>query len=155
MKKININGKEYILEFTIEASLYNDCTEKITNLMLNSIEASDKEDLKEMVSSMSDIPQTTLTMFYAGLLEHHGKDGDGSVLNLSDAKDLIKSYCKEHSDDETGNFYGIMELLLEVMYDDGFFKQIGLEQMMKQTEVKAEQVKKKSTRKKTEKVIEK
>ncbi len=128
MKTIKIGDKEYKIEFTIEASLYNECTEKVAGLVCSISEAGDKEDIKKMISSMSDIPQTTLTMFYAGLLEHHGEDGDKSVLSKSDAKKLIKQYFKEHPDDETGNFYGVMEILIEQMVDDGFFKQIGLEQ---------------------------
>lgn len=91
-----------------------------------------------MIMSMSDIPQTTLTMFYAGLLEHHGTEGDQSVPDKKAAKELIKKYFEEHKEDETGNFYGVMELMIEVMTDDDFFKQIGLEQMVKnaQTEKK-------------------
>lgn len=132
MKTIKIGEKEYKIEFTIEASLYNECTEKVAGLIFAISEAEGKEDIKKMISSMSDIPQTTLTMFYAGLLEHHGEDGDKSVCSKSDAKKLIKQYIKEHSDDETGNFYGVMEMLIEQMMADGFFKQIGLEQAANQ-----------------------
>lgn len=137
MKVINIDGKEYTVEFTIEASLYNECTEKVTGLMYSIGEAQDKEDIKKMITSMSDIPQTTLTMFYAGLMEHHGEDGDGSVKTKKDAKRLIKKYFEEHKEDETGNFYGVMEMLIGVMGDDGFFKQIGLEQAGNAQQTKA------------------
>ena len=146
---LEINGKEYKLEFTIEASLYKDCTEKVAGFMSNVASAEDEEDkkkdnkskIKELISTMSDIPQTTLTMFYAGLLEHHGEDGDQTVMSLHDAKKLIKQYFKEHENDETGNFYGVMQILLEQMAEDGFFKQIGLEQIAEQTtqEVKTPQ----------------
>ncbi len=30
MKIVNIGGKDYTFEFTMEASLYNECTEKVT-----------------------------------------------------------------------------------------------------------------------------
>ena len=142
---LEINGKEYKLEFTIEASLYKDCTEKVTGFMSNVASAEDGEDnkgkIKDLISTMSDIPQTTLTMFYAGLMEHHGEDGDQTVMSLHDAKKLIKQYFKEHKEDETGNFYGVMQILLEQMGEDGFFKQIGLEQIAEQTtkEVKTPQ----------------
>lgn len=134
MKTISIDGKEYTLEFTIEAALYNECTEKVVNLMSSMNEAKDNESTKELITSMSDIPQTTLTMFYAGLLEHHGEDGDGTVLNKKDAKRLIKKYFEEHKEDETGNFYGVMEILIDVMDDDDFFNQIGLNQLAGETE---------------------
>ena len=80
-KMIAIGGKEYEIEFTVEASLYNECTEKVAGLMIEISEAQEKENIRSVISSMSDIPQTTLTMFYAGLLEHHGEDGDKSVLS--------------------------------------------------------------------------
>lgn len=134
MLTLNIGEKEYNIEFTIEASLYSECTERITGLLQDITEAQEKENIKEMISKMSDIPQTTLTMFYAGLLEHHGEDGDGTVLTKKDAKRLIKEYMAEHKDDETGNFYGVMVMLIDQMGEDGFFKQIGLQQAMTQTE---------------------
>lgn len=132
MLTLNIGGKDYNIEFTIEASLYNECTEKVTNLMVSIGEAQDKADIKSVLSSMSDIPQTTLTMFYAGLLEHHGADvGDGAIASIRDAKLLIRKYFDEHKEDDKGNFYSVMEMLIEQMGEDGFFRQIGLEQMMK------------------------
>ena len=134
MKVLNIGGKDYTFEFTMEAALYNECTEKVANLLMAISEASKKADVRAMIMSMSDIPQTTLTMFYAGLLEHHGEAGDRSVPNMHVAKALIKKYFEEHKEDETGNFYGVMELMIEVMTDDDFFKQIGLEQMMKKAQ---------------------
>lgn len=134
MKTIKIADKEYTLEYTIEASLYNDCTEKITNLLCNIAQSGDKEELKGMFSSMTDIPHTTLTMFYAGLIEHHGKSGDGTVLSVDDAKSLIKIYFNEHKDDETGNFFGMMNFIIDIMADDGFFKHIGLTQMIEEVQ---------------------
>lgn len=134
MKTISIGGKDYTIEFTIEASLYNECTEKTVSLMSSMNEAKDNESTKELITSMSDIPQTTLTMFYAGLLEHHGEDGDGTVTSKKDAKRLIKKYFEEHKEDETGNFYGVMEMLIDVMADDDFFSQIGLNQLAGETE---------------------
>ena len=96
---LEIGGKEYKLEFTIEASLYKDCTEKVTLFMSNVANAENKEDseknIKNLISTMTDIPQTTLIMFYAGLMEHHGEDGDKTVMSLHDAKKLIKQYFKE------------------------------------------------------------
>lgn len=130
---LTIGEKEYKLEFTIEASLYKDCTDKVIGFMADVESMKDKNNIKEAISTMTDIPQTALIMFYAGLMEYHGEDGDQTIMSLHDAKKLIKQYFKEHTDDETGNFYGIMQILLEQMGEDGFFKQIGLEQMTEQT----------------------
>ena len=152
MRILKIGDKDYKLEYTIEASLYDECTEKVTEMMFSLAEAQGKESIKEFVHSMKNIPQTTLTMFYAGLLEHHGEDGDGTVLTKKDAKKLIKQYFEEHADDDTGNFYGIMGILMEQMGEDGFFKQIGLQQMNQtEKEPKQPQDHKKKTAKPTEK----
>ena len=80
---------------------------------------------------MSNVPQTTLHMFYAGLLEHHGntENGDGAVTSLSDAKALLKQYIAENK----SNFYSVMEMILEQMSEDGFLELIGLNEML-QTE---------------------
>ena len=96
--------------------------------------AGDSKDIKRIVSELSNIPQTTLTIFYAGLMEHHGvhPDGDGSVPDIQTAKHLIAQYLKEHSEDDTGNFFGIMQMCIEQMGEDGFFKLTGLEGMMNQ-----------------------
>ena len=137
MKTIEIGGKEYTLEYTIEASLYSEVTEKITSLMASIGEAQNKEDIKQVVTSISDIPQTTLTMLYAGLLEKHGTEvGDGKITSKADAKALIRQYFSEHTADEGGNFYSLMEMLIGVMADDDFFSRIGLAQMFETKETK-------------------
>lgn len=134
MKTIKIGEKEYKFEFTIEASLFNDCTEKLATFIANIGEAQSKADIKQIVSSISDIPQTALTMFYAGLLEHHGEDGDGSIITKKDAKRLIKQYFAENKDTGSDDFYSVLELMLECMGDDGFFKRVGLEKMFAKAE---------------------
>lgn len=131
-KVLNIGGNDYKLEYSIEASLYADCVANLTGIMTDIGSARSENDIKKLLSGISNIPQTTLTMFYAGLLEAHGThpDGDGKVPNIQAAKRLISQYLKEHAEDETGNFYGIMEMCISQMSEDGFFKLVGLEAMM-------------------------
>lgn len=128
MKIIKIGNKEYKFEFTIEASLYGECTEALTAFLTNVGTARGK--LKEVLKSISDIPQTALTLFYAGLLEHHGEDGDGTVTTKKDAKRLIKQYFEDKKDTDEADFYAIMALMIEVMEEDGFFKRTGLEKVL-------------------------
>ena len=130
MKVIKIGNKEYKFEFTIEASLYGECTETLTAFLTNIGSAQGKADLKELLKSISDIPQTALTLFYAGLLEHHGEDGDGTVATKKDAKRLIKQYFEDNKDTDEADFYSIMALMIGVMEEDGFFKRTGLEKML-------------------------
>lgn len=155
---LNIGGKDYTIEFTIEASLCNKCTEKVTGLMVGLAEAENEDDIKGVVKSIADVPQTTLTMFYAGLLENHSDE----IKSMDDAKELVKTYLKEHREDGTGNFYALMELLIEQMGNDDFFSLIGLDKMFQTEETKKQAKvpqdhKKKTTTKKTstEKVGEK
>lgn len=131
-KVLNIGGQDYKLEYSIEASLYADCVSSLMGFMTDIEMAGNENDIKKVLTGVSNVPQTTLTMFYAGLMEAHGthSDGDGKVPDIQTAKRLISQYIKEHSEDETGNFYGIMQMCIEQMGEDGFFKLAGLEPMM-------------------------
>lgn len=121
MKVLEIGGKNYTVEYSIEASLYSDCTVKLMDLM----GAMETKDPKEAIKKMANIPQVVITMLHAGLLEHHSDE----LETENDTKVLVKKYIVEHKEDGKGNFYSIMEDLMECMGDDGFFKIIGLEAM--------------------------
>lgn len=132
MKKITIDKKEYKIEFTIEASLYDEGTKSIMDFLVtgglisNAAEEQNVEGAKEyFVSSLANIPQTTLTLFYAGLLEHHGSEGDGSILSKSDAKKLLATYLKESNK----SFRDVLGEMISQMAEDNFFDLIGLNQV--------------------------
>lgn len=131
-KQISINGKDYKLEYSIEASLYSDCVSSIANMLADAAMAEKEQDVKKLLNGMSNIPQTALTIFYAGLMEHHGNhpNGDGTVPDIQTAKDLIAQFMKEHKEDEYGNFYGVMQMCVEQMGEDGFFDLVGLNAMV-------------------------
>ena len=137
-KILTINGKDYHLEYTIEASLYADCVSKLTELFVKLGAGQDADGMKKVISGLSNIPQTALTVFYAGLLEAHGthSNGDGTVPDIEEAKALLASYMREHKDDDNGNFYGILEMCVTQMGEDGFFKLIGLESITEQAQIK-------------------
>ena len=128
MRVLKIGNEEYTFKFDIEASLYSECTEKLTSIMVGLSDVKDKDAKSNFIKSLSDIPQTTLHMFHAGLLENHN-------VTLSDSKKLIAQYIREHKEDETGSFFGVMEMLIEDMAEDGFFELIGLDKMMAKAEV--------------------
>lgn len=127
MKVIKIGNKEYKFEFTIEASLYGECTEALTAFLANFGVAG---NVKDILKNISNLPQTALTLFYAGLLEHHGEDGDGTVTTKKDAKRLIKQYLEDKKDTDEADFYAILNLMIEVMEEDGFFKRTGLNRVL-------------------------
>lgn len=147
---LNIGGNDYTIEFTIEASLCGLCTEKVTMLMANLSQAESESDIKGVVKSISDVPSTALALLYGGLLEHHSDE----IKTIDDAKSLIRIYLNEHKEDGTGDFYSIMDLMIEQMTNDGFFKLIGVDKMFQTEETKKQAKvpqdhKKKTTTKKT------
>lgn len=148
-KLLKIGGKDYKLEYGIEASLFDDCAKSVMNMLVSTSGGTDRS-LKEMVSGMSSIPNTALNAFYAGLLQYHGKhsDGDGTVPDLDTAKKLATQYMAEHKDDEQGNFYGLFSMCIEQMEEDGFFKLTGLETFMDNMNAAMDSVKAKKTPKK-------
>ena len=131
-KLLKINGDDYKLQYSIEASLYADCISSLTELLSDIGTAENNKDIKGELRGMSNVPSTTLTLFYAGLMEAHGShpDGDGKVPDIQSAKRLIAAYIKENSENESGNFYGLMEMCINQMAEDGFFKLVGLDQMI-------------------------
>ena len=146
MKRITIGGKEYTFKFSVAASLYHECTETIldgyamSGKMSASAEGNDAETmLKELVSTMANIPTRATILFYSGLLEYHGKRGDGSINSLADAEELLTDYLEEKQD-ENGNwtisFSDVLSEMMDIMYEDNFFGLIGLDKITRQTEDK-------------------
>ena len=132
MKRITIGKKEYTFEFSIEASLYDDCTTEIMDTFVKSgmaMSAADDNDvegaLENFLESIALIPQKTLSAFYAGLLEHHGPDADKSVNSKSDAKKILKTYLEESNK----SFRDVFAEMIELMVNDNFFEKIGLNQI--------------------------
>lgn len=133
MRIINIGGKDYRFEFSIEASLSSECVEKTIEIFGEIAEASEKGSTKDFLRTISKTSNAAFHMFYAGLMEHHGIYGDKTVLNIRDAINVLKIYMNEHRDDEKGSYSDLMILMMEIMKEDGFFKMIGLD-LAEQTE---------------------
>ena len=135
MKRITIGGKEYTIKFSVAASLYSDCTKTILDGFVNAgkVEASKDVNyaLDELLSTMSNLPQKTLTLFYAGLLEYHGRRGDKAVMSMDDAEDLIANYLFESEGNKS--FSDVFSELMETMVEDNFFDLIGLNKMITET----------------------
>ena len=118
--ELKIGNKTYKIEFNIEASLNRECVDTITEFLCG-VDRESKNPIQAVLDSVKDKPKTVLAMLYAGLLENHGVEGDGTVMSMSDAKKLLKQYFAEHKDDEKGNYYDLYALLLGQMEEDGFF----------------------------------
>lgn len=146
MRRLTINGKEYTFKFSIEASLYNECTEAMMNMFLSFGEAqgeaesaaksaeTDEEKARELVlssfkktfTSLANIPQTALTLFYAGLLEEHSD----SIRSKDDAKELLKHFIEEIENPDDKNYSYITNLMLECMGEDHFFDLTGISKLL-------------------------
>ena len=128
-----VEDKEYILEYTFEAAENQKCVDAMTEIfggaMITKIDESKSEALqiRDFLMTISDLPRMAMDMFYAGLLENHGEDGDGTVMSRLDAKRLYKKFCKENPDDTMAtSYYGLITVISEQMEKDGFFKRTGL-----------------------------
>ena len=125
--KLTIGDRDYTLRFSVEASLCEECVSKVTDFMVLSYQASDSDDLRKSVSeSISNVSTTALAALYGGLLENHSDE----IKSMTDARNLAKTYLLENQDNEKGNWFSLLNTLIEAMDEDGFFKLIGLEELM-------------------------
>ena len=162
MRRLTINGKEYTFKFSIEASLYNECTEATMNMFLSlgeaqgEVESASADDpaeskdqfmsaLRKTFKSVANIPQTALTLFYAGLMECHGASGDNTIRSMTDAKKVLADYLRESG----SNFFDVNNMMLECMGEDNFFELTGIARILNQMKQGGEEEKKPAKSKKT------
>lgn len=142
MKKLTVGGKEYTLEYSIGASLYEECVTSVVSLLGSAAMDDDndesKEAMLERIGLMGGIPKVAATVLYAGLLEHHGTgeyasdSSDGSIPDKRAVLGLFRTFNEEHKESGDGSWMDIFNLCLECMGDDDFFGLIGLNQLMEQ-----------------------
>ncbi len=156
-KELVIDNKIYTLEFGVEAAFYNECLETLIGLFADIGVAENQKDIKAVLNKFANIPQVSLTMFYAGLIEHHGINGkgDSTVPDKEAAKELLIKYITSQRDEELGSFAGIMAMCIEQMEADGYFKMIGLDGLMNESNEKVDSAaKKKKGKKKALELVE-
>ena len=131
--KFLVEGKEYTLEYTFEAAENQKCVDAMTDIfggaMMTKIDETKSEALqiRDFLMTISDLPRMAMDMFYAGLLENHGEDGDGTITSRLDAKRLYKKFCKENPEDAMAtSYYGLITVISNQMEEAGFFKRTGL-----------------------------
>lgn len=146
MKRITIDNTEYKFEFSIEASLYDDCTKSVMDtfirggMAMGAAENNDVDNAMEnLIATISNLPQKALTLFYAGLLENHSE----TIKSKDDAKKLLTKYIKE----QNKSFSDVLGEMMELMAEDNFFDLIGLTQLTEElkTETKPNKKAGKST----------
>ena len=150
-----VEGKEYTLEYTFEAAENQKCVDAMTDIfggaMMTKIDETKSEALqiRDFLMTISDLPRMAMDMFYAGLLENHGEDGDGTITSRLDAKRLYKKFCKENPEDAMAtSYYGLITVISNQMEEDGFFKRTGLADILENMGNVAKEAKKPTDHKK-------
>ncbi len=98
MKKISINEKQYVLEYSFKAVEHQDVL-------------FGRHMLSDVATVMSDIPHVVKRAFYAGLMENQ-------EISEMESYELMKRYLKENK----CSFNQLFELITQCMEDDGFFQ---------------------------------
>lgn len=130
MKTVLIDGKEYKLEYSFEASRQTDFVSKVFKILsgITVGEGGISNGISNMVGMMPDL---CVISFHAGLLENNPVDE-------KTAFSLMKTYMKDHK----LNFFGLWEEVKALMEEDDFLSLTGimemLEQMQKETLAVAE-----------------
>lgn len=144
MKALQIGDEIKKIEYSFEASLDKEFTRLLTDLLFDVVKT---KNVAELTDSIVTTPDTVLTMFHAGLLEHHGENGDKTASTREDAKKLLKAYLTDKTGEEQHTYYSMMSILLGQVAEDKFLDLLGVPMMI--SPVKPE---KKTTAKKTAKV---
>ena len=101
------------------------CLKNILSMLYYVSLAETTQEKRQVISKMvSDIPQTTINVLYAGLLEHN------EGITAEDAKQVVKQYLIENKGTDKGSYYALLTELIEIMSDDGFFELVGVKKMI-------------------------
>ena len=145
-KVLTIGGKDYKLEYSIEAALYKDGIDRLIEFISGTVGVQSEKEItkgldsekkalviKQLVENLKNevlgLPNTALEIFYMGLLEYHGQDGDSTILSRKDAKHLISQLFEEQSEDGIKDFATLLSVCMDQMGEDGFFKKMWLEKI--------------------------
>lgn len=120
MKTITIGGEEYTLRYSIKAMLEKDCADAVSRYSMNFATI---DSVESFAKAYSEVVALCLIALHAGLLEKHN-------LSMEECETLLDAYFDEHADDGQGDAMSLMNFLMEVMQEDGFFRKTGLEKIL-------------------------
>lgn len=139
--QIKVKGKEYNLEYTFEAAMDKKCVDMCWNYFSGAYMMKDQviDDVgseavskvmtvDKMIEGMADMPRISMYLFYAGFLENHSDE----IHSEAEAKNIFKEFRKENRGDERSTFSGMLNAIRTQMEDDGFFRDIGLQEFLDQ-----------------------
>jgi len=120
--QLTINGKKYTFCYTIAATL---CDDLLENVVAIAGAANGDEESASLVIA-GRLPKLTKALFYGGILQMHGEDGDNTVKSAKDADRLLKQYMQENDGKREGTLIYIFNALYEQMGQDNFLSRIGI-----------------------------
>lgn len=136
MMNINVNGKEYKVEFSFGAAECKEIVQKMFEYMSGSYlsiiaTAATKNEsevarlaLNTLGEATSKVPETCITAIYAGCI-------DNNPVAMDEAKELTRAYIAEkRKTDKKYNYTSLFEEIKECMKDDGFFDLSGITEMV-------------------------
>lgn len=157
MRTITVDNKDYVLEYSFDAAEQKGLIQRMFN-MLSGAYLMKRSTMSELDSGdfggmeigslvdgaaemASEIPQTCVIAFHAGLLENN-------PLPKDESKQLMKQYMKANK----LSFNALYEELKAIMEEDGFFDLCGLTEMLsRMNEPEEEDQKQKKNEQKKEK----
>ena len=83
MKKISINEKQYVLEYSFKAVEHQDVLQEVADVLFG------RHMLSDVATVMSDIPHVVKRVFYAGLTENQ-------AISEMESYELMKQYLFLH-----------------------------------------------------------
>lgn len=124
--KLIIENKPYEIEFTYAAAMYEDCVDGMFKFIGGAVSGAVNKRISSVFKSLVGTPKLTVTLFYAGLMEHNPVESE------KEAFELLKKYFYENKGKKDANFGGMFVELTKQMETDGFLDLIGLTEAMNQ-----------------------
>lgn len=138
MMNINVNGKEYKVEFSFGAAECKEIVQKmfeyITSSCLSTISAETAKSESEaaklafdaLAEAVSKVSEICVTAIYAGCI-------DNNPVTMDEAKELTRAYVTEkRKTDKSYGYRTLFEEIRKVMEDDGFFELSGITAMLEE-----------------------
>lgn len=138
MMNINVNGKEYKVEFSFGAaeceSIVQKMFECITSSCLSTISAETAKSESEaaklafdaLAEAVSKVSEICVTAIYAGCI-------DNNPVTMDEAKELTRAYITEkRKTDKSYGYRTLFEEIKKAMEDDGFFELSGITAMLEE-----------------------
>lgn len=132
MMNINVNGKEYKVEFSFGAAECKEIVQKMFSVVNGSylLAQTDKSvaqaSFDGLANMTADVPEICILAIYAGCI-------DNNPVTMDEAKELTRAYITEKRKmDKSYGYRALFEEIKKAMEDDGFFELSGITAMLEE-----------------------